>query len=310
MPTPVFRTVTLLSFTLSVLIGLSNAALAQETESQTKIGIIVSAVVNVDESTGVMVSAAMAKALAGVLNAEIVAGADARAGLPETARNETCLGDTACLVSAGKTLKVDQLLMLIIVGLGDEIKVEATWVNVNKRETALRTGITTATSPEALAAAFSANAQELFPGVPLRKKAIDTPATDDNAQIDDNGTTANNNTVNSSPQTSVAPLTSESNSTGKVLMVGGGVIVAGWLGYGAYRLSECGSFGASCKGGSNHHTQDRIVDTVGVLGTAALSAGLYMLLTADDASEGAPSPAPVAVAVDSDSLGFSFGGRF
>ncbi len=307
-------TLVLLSLGLQPLgVGLVHA---QGDSRDTKIGVTVSAVINAKPQVGPRVGAVLGKALGETLKASILSGPDAQARLPEEARSETCLGEATCLVSAGKALGVDQLLMLIIIGVGDELKIEATWVNVATGETALRPGITTADSDDALWAAFTSKASELLPGVTTR--ASDSTGTASNTgtagTTGTTGTTSNSNTstgsgasVNSTVPSN-QPATS-GNRTAKILMIGGGVAVAGYLGYGAYRLSQCGEiFGCKDDPATDRFGQDLTVDVLlGGLGTVALSAGLYMYLSSD---EEAASPAPVGFNVGSDSFQLSYGGSF
>lgn len=294
------RTIFLVLFSAGFLSLASSSAHAQ---GETKVGVTVSTVINADQSVGEKVSTALGKALGETLSVTVLAGADAQARLPEAARSETCLGESSCLVSAGKALEVDQLLMLIIVGVGDELKVEATWVDVASGETALRPGITTGETAVAMRAAFTANAQELLPGV--AERTTNTTPPPNSGTLPDTIVTPG-----TEPVRVPAPQSDKGNGTAKLLMYGGGALLGGWLAYGAYqRFSVCDGFGDSCDASSYSSSTNLAVDLIaGGLGTAALSAGLYLYLTND--GDEAPKPSPVVFNVGSDSLQLSFGGNF
>ncbi len=284
------QTITLVLFSL----GLSLATSIAHAQSETKVGVTVAAVINASPHVGPRVSATLGKMLGETLSASVLAGPDAQARLPEAARSETCLGESSCLVSAGKALGVDQLLMLIIVGVGDELKIEATWVDVASGETALRPGITTADTDDAMRAAFTAKAKELLPDVAARQSAVDDRVTPGGTLLAPN-----------------LPASKKKKDTGaaKLLMIGGGAMYAGWLGYGAYqRFSVCDGFFDSCPRDYTAGKNIAVDVIVGGIGTAALSAGLYLYLTAD--GDETPAPSPVGLNVGSDSFQLSYGARF
>tara|TARA_R110002096_G_scaffold44526_13_gene120537 strand:+ start:126995 stop:127888 length:894 start_codon:yes stop_codon:yes gene_type:complete len=291
------RTIVLVLFSAGLLPLASSLAHAQD---ETKVGVTVSAVINAESSVGIKVSAALGKALGETLNVTVLAGADAQARLPEAARSETCLGESSCLVSAGKALEVDQLLMLIIVGVGDELKVEATWVDVASGETALRPGITTGETPSAMRAAFTANAQELLPGVAERTTNTTTSPTI---------TTPLDTTVTpgTEPVRDPKPKGDEGNGTAKVLMYGGGALLGVGAGYFFYQLAATCDGSLDCPEDNYSKGRDVAFDVVGVVGAVALSAGLFMHLTADDKEA---APGPVGLNIGSDSFRVSYGGNF
>lgn len=273
-------------------------ALAQEQSSNVKIGVTVSAVINAKPHVGPRVSAALGKALGETLSAQVLAGPDAQARLPEAARSETCLGESSCLVSAGKALGVDQLLMLIIVGVGDELKIEATWVDVATGETALRAGITTADTDDAMRAAFQAKASELLPTVSLRPSETTSPKT---------VTPLDPETANPLPIEAAPAQTASKSSAPSLLMIGGAAMLGASVIYGGYQFAvDCefafGECQSSDKGGVN-----TAFDIVGAVGIVALSAGAFMYFTGSDE---AAKPSPVALNVGSESFRLSYGGRF
>jgi hypothetical protein len=270
-------------------------------EEDKKIGVAVSAVINGSPGTGPEVSEALGAALATTLKATVVAGAEAQALLPESARTETCLGDSACLVEAGKALGVDELLMLIIVDSVEEVKVEATWVNVNSGKTALRPSISASKAGDSMAEQFAASASSLLPDIEVRVQV----AEDTSEPLEDVGTPPPDTSTTTGGAVTSQSSGRQMSSLSKQLFIGGAVALGASLGYGAFRRSECGSF-SECDPADDRPGLDAAADVVGVAGVLSLSVATYLFFSSSS-SEG---PAPVSVNVSGEAVGFSMGGRF
>jgi hypothetical protein len=266
-----------------------------------KIGVAVSAVINGSPGTGPEVSEALGAAIETVLNATVIAGNDSQNRLPEAARSETCLGDSACLVAAGKALDVDELLMLIIIDSEQEVKVEATWVDVATGKTALRSSISVAKSPGAMAEAFLANASNLLPDVELRPEEQDLvpPDVTDNSNSNNTGNLTNTGQQDTGSGGRGRHLT----TTTRYMLYGGGALIAVSGVMGGIRLIGCG--GKTCE--EEKTNADYAADSL--LGVGAVSvtiAGLHYLFWSKSDEE---APA-VSVTATDDSLGLVYGGRF
>ncbi len=292
-----FGTLATLLLATAVQTATTESAHAQEESAKVRVGVTVSAVINAKPHLGPRVSAALGKIVGETLNADVLAGPEAQARLPDNARSEACLGDSACLVAAGKALGVDQLLMLIIVGVGEELKIEATWVDVATGETALRPGITTADTDDSMRVAFTAKASELLPTIGPRETTTPTVTTPKDPPKN----------IVEPPTTTPKPVVKKESKSKlpSLLVIGGGAMLGSALAYGGYQWAvDCEfSFGkcqSSDKGGVN-----TAFDVVGALGTVALSAGLYMVLTADD-----EEAAPVGFNIGDESFQVTYGGRF
>lgn len=265
-----------------------------------RIGVAVSAVINGSPGTGPEVSAALGAAIETVLNATVLAGSESQSLLPEAARSETCLGDAACLVAAATTLKVDQLLMLIIIDSEDQVTVEATWVDKASGDTALRPSISSSKSSAAMAELFLANAATLLPDVELRPK-------DEDVKPIENTTTDNtNNTgdlVNSGQQDTGERDRHWSN---KALAFGGAGLVSmgisGALGY--KRFKDCDSSTSGCDDG--FVPLDAVADGFLVVGLVSMAYATWLYIDSDS-EEKAPA---VSVSATDKSLGLVYGGRF
>jgi hypothetical protein len=267
-----------------------------------KIGVAVSAVINGNEGTGPEVSEALGAAIETVLNATVVAGGDAQSRLPEAARSETCLGDSACLVAAGKALGVDELLMLIIIDSEEDVKVEATWVDVATGKTALRPSISVAKSSDAMAELFLANASSLLPDVELRPvDNVIVPPDETNSSDFTNNTSDLNNGGQQDTGSGKGKYWSN-----KALAFGGAglasVAISGALGYKRYK--NCGSNRKGCDDG--FVPLDAVAD--GFLVVGLISMGYAAWLYRDSDSE-EKTPA-LSVSATDESLGFVYGGSF
>src|SRR5690606_17399140 len=72
-------------------------------------------------------------------------------------------GDNACLVRAARAAGVDQLVMLVIVNVGEELKVEPTWIDAATGQTAQRGAIDVAIAGDDMDAVFGGAAGTLLP---------------------------------------------------------------------------------------------------------------------------------------------------
>jgi len=267
-----------------------------------KIGVAVSAVINGNEGTGPEVSEALGAAIETVLKATVVAGADAQGRLPEAARSETCLGDSACLVSAGKALGVDELLMLIIIDSEEDVKVEATWVDVATGKTALRPSISVAKSSDAMAELFLANASSLLPDVELRPvdNVVVPPEETNSGDFTNNTGDLNNGAqqdTGSGGDHYFTPWTKNfAYASGGLLLLSGGLGVVRWVG--------CDKSFKKCDDG--HTGLDTAADTI--LAASAVSLGIAVYLYLDsDTLEKAPA---LSISATDESMGFVYGGSF
>ncbi len=287
-----------LGIAMVLVMALNNFAHAEDR----KIGVAVSAVINGSPGTGPEVSEALGAAIAAVLKAEVVAGTESQNLLPESARSETCLGDSDCLVAAGKAMGVDELLMLIIIDSAEEVKIEATWVDVASGKTALRPSISASKSSDSMAEQFAANAASLLPGIESRSPVVDEEP-DPNAPVDpvdpiDSSVSGNNQPgVSTAGGHYMSPLATK-------LLIGGGIGIVAGLGYGVYRYSDCESSFNSCEPGGG--AVEVVADVAAIGGAIAVGLALRMYFTSDSTEE-AP---PISLSVSDEAVAFSLGGQF
>ncbi len=275
---------------------LSFSSTAHSQNAEKKVGVAVSAVINTNLETGIKVSAALGKALSKRLEVTVVSGAEAQTLLPAAAQAENCLGDTACLTAAGQALGVDELLMLIIVDIGGNYKIEATWIDVKSGDTALRPAIDAPTSADLLSKSLENQVGTLLPDAALRM--IDAPV---------EPPTKHDDLVEKDPQEVTAPTVKSEkswNGTSKALLWGGVAAVAIGASRFTFRLIDCKGFetGMNC---SKKSGIDSAADVVGTLGVISITAAVYLYLSSEETET-----IPVAFGVQKDSVAFTYQGRF
>ena len=284
-----------------LIMALSSNAAAQDSKD-TKVGVAVSAVINGSPGIGTEVSEALGAALATMLKAEVIAGNNSQSRLPQAAQSETCLGDSACLVAAGKALGVDQLLMLIIIDSAQEVKVEATWVDVATGTTALRPAISASKSSDNMADHFLANAASLLPDIELRPQENNDLVVPPDNSVDNGSGFVTTGPVGPTPE---GPGGRHFTSLSGGLAIGGGVLLGAGLGIAGYLASQCG-FNKCDEEEGDQGALPAVADVTIGFGAAALVGAGVMYLLSDSGKESAP----VALSLSGESVAFSYGGSF
>ncbi len=270
-----------------------------------KIGVAVSAVINMSPSAGTTVSRNLGLAIQESIAVQsVVYGRESQALLPRSARDESCLGDTVCLIAAGRALMVDQLLMLIIVDIGENYKVEATWVDVSTGQTALRPPLDIPKEASLMSRSFQANIKTLLPNAQPRQVEVAPPkdihVTPPPQEIPGNTNTSYTQTPTITPTLSKRHWT----PTSKLLFYGGLVGTTLAISYGGYRYLDCkgSKTGEKC---STNEGADKFVDVVGFTSGAVAATGLLLYYFSEDKEK-----APVALDLTSTSAGLTYQGAF
>ncbi|GAB4541301.1 MAG: hypothetical protein Tsb0020_54240 [Haliangiales bacterium] len=123
------------------LMAASAPAHAQQTGPQ-RIGIAVSAEVNVTPEDADQMAAALGEALETRLGVVATAGPEARRRMPLDGLPESCAGDAACRADLANRLNADELLFLVIVRVGAQVQLDVTWAEVGGDRLASRPAIT------------------------------------------------------------------------------------------------------------------------------------------------------------------------
>ncbi|MEZ4364861.1 MAG: hypothetical protein R2939_01075 [Kofleriaceae bacterium] len=168
MPTLAFRGLSL----AAALVVLTVARAAHADAPPPRIGVVVEVAVNVGPSRVEQLGAALADALASTLVVDAFGGADVTRRLPPGGLPEECLTTPACVADLGARLDASQLLFLAVVAIGDELAVDATWIDVASGATASRPRVNLAVAgPDR--DAFVAAAPRLLPAAAVRPTATE-----------------------------------------------------------------------------------------------------------------------------------------
>lgn len=109
-----------------VLAGASPA----EAEAVRRIGILVTTKVNVSEEQASRVSATLGEVVHARFGVDVIAGAEAVRRLPPKGVSTRCVADVECRLELGRRLDAEELLLLVMVGGGDRVQIDPTWVDV------------------------------------------------------------------------------------------------------------------------------------------------------------------------------------
>lgn len=146
---------------LSVLLLLvSSPALA----GTTRVGVVVSTAVNLDDAAVDALASSLGAALAAELGVDVIAGVESRRRLPPSGLPEGCVADIECRRDVGARLDADELLMLVIVQLGDRVQIDPTWSHLASGRVASRPAVTIAEGDDSRTA-FTAAAPSLLPHI-------------------------------------------------------------------------------------------------------------------------------------------------
>ena len=111
-------------------VGLLAASGAAHAQNERRVGIVVTVKVNVTEDKSRQVAEQLGTAISGALPVDVIAGAETDRRLPPEGLPEECVADTACRNDLGRRLDADELLLLVIVELGEGIQIDTTWADV------------------------------------------------------------------------------------------------------------------------------------------------------------------------------------
>lgn len=110
---------------------LAGAALsaARAEAAPVRVAIVVHPVVNVPDAESKAIAGELAAAMRKRYDAEIKAGDAVRTKLPANLP-EACVSDPACVGQVGDRVAADQLLFVVLIKVGDEIQMDATWADI------------------------------------------------------------------------------------------------------------------------------------------------------------------------------------
>jgi hypothetical protein len=123
-------------------IALLVTALAAPALAETRrVGIVVTTRVNVSEDRARDLASALGDAVHERLHVDVIAGADAERRLPPEGVPARCVVEVACREDLGRRLDADELLLLVMIGAGATVQIDATWSDVASGEVKSRPSI-------------------------------------------------------------------------------------------------------------------------------------------------------------------------
>ena len=93
-----------------------------------RVGVVVSAGVNLEPEEAERIAGALGRALRARLVVDVIAGAEASRRLPAGGVPASCVVEPACVADLAGRLSADELLLLALVKVGTRIQLDATWI--------------------------------------------------------------------------------------------------------------------------------------------------------------------------------------
>ena len=199
-------------------------------ETLRRVGIVSTVKINVSDAEAHAISKDLAMVLRKEFAVDVVSGAESERRLPPGGLPDDCVADSACRNDLGRRLQVDELLLLVIVRVGDRIQVDPTWSNVASGEVYSREAIVI-TKAKPAQKAFADSVDLLMPHLQPRGQSSN-PATSG-----ENGTSANAAQGSATPsdeQVNLGLTNGASNADSRGRHFTTGVWVAGGVSAGAF----------------------------------------------------------------------------
>ena len=287
-------------------------------------GVVVTTFVNLTDQEADDVGAVLARVVNDQLQASATGGADVRSRVGQIP--EDCSEKQACLQSLGKKLGVRQLLLLVVVRVGERRQVSCTWADVSTGKAETRAPVTLQ-SVDNIHQVFGAVVTELLPGVSARGATGKTEPAATGQPVASTTGDPDDPFIQDLDQTATKPR--GRHLTGPVMIAGGasvGLIAIGGVGsviawrrsvrYEDNREANCDDTPTGQWNGDNDcqnlHDRSESINLVADIfwGAGVIAGGVatYLYLTsADDVSE---APAVTVGPTRDGGIGVSYGGRF
>lgn len=142
--------------------ALSLVASVASAEDVRRVGVVVTTVVNMTDDEADAVAEQLGDALRAELGVDVIAGRESRRRLPEAGLPDECVAKPECRHDVGQRLDAAELLLLVVVRIGDRVQIDATWANVATGAVTSRPAVVLEAGADR-AAAFAAAAPKLLP---------------------------------------------------------------------------------------------------------------------------------------------------
>lgn len=162
---------------MAALAGIATIAGGSEARADTppRVGVVAGVHVNVPDKDATAISRDLAQSLEKELLVETVAGEEAEAALQPEGVPDGCITQPDCLKTLNQRLGTDQVLVLVVLRVGERIRIESTWADqsgspVDRPPINLNQGL------ENAGPIFADNAQRLLPDAKQRPRAATSNA--------------------------------------------------------------------------------------------------------------------------------------
>lgn len=159
------------SILLALLVGLAAIAPAHAEDARPtppRVGIVIELAVNVEPDRADAIAMALADGLNRELHVDAFGGVDVTRQLPPEGLAEECLARLECVADVAARLDAEQLIFLVLVQVGADTQVEASWVDVATGKVSSRPRVLLPTDASAVSV-FAAQAQRYLPEAKPRK---------------------------------------------------------------------------------------------------------------------------------------------
>ena len=158
--------------TILLVLGIGLAAAtpvrADTTAAPPRVGIVIELAVNVEPDRADAIAGALADALNRELHVDAFGGGDVTRQLPAEGLAEECLARPECIADVSERLDATQLLFLVLVQVGQDTQVDASWVEVGTGKVSSRPRVLLPADATAVSV-FAAQAQRYLPDARPRK---------------------------------------------------------------------------------------------------------------------------------------------
>jgi len=152
-----------------VIIALGTApAAADEPARPPRVGVVIELAVDVEPGRADAIGAALADGLNRELKVDASGGDEVTRRLPPDGLPDECLAHPACVKDVAARIDAEQLLFLVVVQLGADVQVDASWVDVATGTVSARPRVILAADANAVSA-FAQAAERYLPDAQPRK---------------------------------------------------------------------------------------------------------------------------------------------
>jgi hypothetical protein len=159
---------------LALVLATAVAVLPQVAAAQSpppRVAVIPQLAVNVDERRVQALGEELAETLHHRLVVDAIGGIDVARRLPEAGLADDCLVQPKCIADLGVRLDADQLIFIVLVQVGQDIQIDATWVDVASGRSVARPRLVLAAEARA-GTVFGEAATRLLPDAEVRSRTV------------------------------------------------------------------------------------------------------------------------------------------